>query len=129
MLAPAAFGPGFTHVTVWPLVVQVLPPLLKLAGALAPLGKLNVVVIGPVVGLVPAFVTVTGTLLAEPATNAGEGCPIVVVRSGTAAACTAGLLVSGVAALLPPFVSPGVAVVALNTGCVPTAAAFGVTGT
>lgn len=107
-----------------------MPPLLKLAGALVPLGNVNVVVIGPVVGPVPLFVTVTGTLLACPATNAGEGCPMAVVRSyGKVAAATGTLGVIGVAPLLPVFVSPGVALVALNCGVVPTVVLSGVTGT
>ena len=71
---PGAIGPGFTHVTVWPVVVQVFPPLLKPAGAVTPVGRPNVVVIGPVVGpAVIGFVTVTGTLLGAPACNAGDG--------------------------------------------------------
>lgn len=73
MLAPFAIGPGFTHVTVWPLVVQALPLLLNDAGALVFVGSVIVVVTGPVVGPLPLFVTVTGTLLTELATSAGEG--------------------------------------------------------
>ena len=127
LLAPAAIGPGFTHVTVCPDVVQLLPLLVKLAGALVPLGNVNVVVIEPVVAPVPLFVTVTGTLLGEPATNAGEGCPIVVVRSAAFTTGEAGVI--GLAALLPVLLSPGVVVVALNCGVVPTVPAFGFTGT
>ena len=54
---------------------------MKLAGALVPVGRVNVVVIGPVVGPLPVFVTVTGTLLGEPLTKFGAGWPMVVVRS------------------------------------------------
>ncbi len=119
-------GPGFTHVTVWPLVVQVLPPLLKLAGALVPVGNVNVVVIGPVVGPVPLFVTVTGTLLGWPSIRRGDGCPIVVVRSAAFTTGEAGVI--GVAPLLPVFVSLGVVTPALNCGVVLTVVLSGVTG-
>ena len=54
-------------------MVQVHGPFVKLAGALVPVGKVMVVVIGPVVGKLPALVTVIGTLLAVPATKAGAG--------------------------------------------------------
>ena len=61
--------------TVCPLVVQVLPLLLlNEIGADTPVGKVTVVVIGPVVGpAVIGLVTVTGTLLGLPATKAGVG--------------------------------------------------------
>ena len=53
-----------------------------------------------------------------------------MVRSyGDAPATTAELGVIGEAALLPVFVSPGVALVALNCGCVPMVVLSGVTGT
>ena len=68
--------------TTCPLVVQVLLLLLKLAGALVLAGSVIVVVIGPVVGPVLLFVTVTGMLLGLPATKAGAGWPMTVVRSG-----------------------------------------------
>ena len=107
-----------------------LPLLLKLAGALVPAGSVIVVVIGPVVGPVPLLVTVIGTLLGCPSTKAGDGCPIVVVKSATGKAETGVLAVIGEAALLLVTVSPGVVVVPLNgPGCVPTVLAFGVTGT
>ena len=56
------------------MVVHELPPLLKLGGAVTPVGRPNVVVIGPVVGpAVIAFVTVIGTVLGRPATSGGTG--------------------------------------------------------
>lgn len=73
VLPPAGIVPGFVQVTVWPTVVQELPPLLKLAGALVPSGSVIVLVIVPVVGPVPPLVTVMGTLLGNPATKAGTG--------------------------------------------------------
>ena len=54
---------------------------------------------------------------------------MLMSKSGAGAAATATLVVIGAAALLPVAVSPGVAVVPLNTGCVPTVLTFGVTGT
>ena len=84
LLAPAAIGPGLTQVTICPLVVQVLPLLLKEAGADTPVGKVTVVVIGPVVVAVPLLVTVTGRLLLMVACSAGAGWPIAVTKSGTA---------------------------------------------
>ena len=74
LLAPAAIGPKFTQVTTKPLLVQVFPLLLKLAGALKfAFGRVIVVVIGPVVGPVPPFVTVMGKLLGLAATKLGAG--------------------------------------------------------
>ena len=75
--------------TTKPLVVQVLPLLVNDAGALKfAFGSVIVVVIGTVVGPVPLFVTVIGTLLGEPATKLGEGWPMTVVKSGAATAFT-----------------------------------------
>ena len=88
LLPLALIGPGLTQVTMLLLVVQTQPLLLKLAGAVTPVGKVTVVVMGPRVGPLPLLVTVTGTLLACPTTKAGEGCPIVVVRSETAQLAT-----------------------------------------
>jgi hypothetical protein len=71
--APALIGPGCVQVTVCPTVVQLQTPLVKLAGALVLVGNVIVAVIGPVVGPVPMLLTVIGTLLATPATKAGDG--------------------------------------------------------
>ena len=49
-----------------------------------PVGKVIVVVIGPVAGAVPVFVKVTGMLLGLPATSGVVGCPIVVTMFGEA---------------------------------------------
>jgi len=74
LLWPALIGPGFTQVTVLPLVVQLQPlPGLKLAGVVTPAGIETVVVIGPVVGAVPWLVTVTGNWLVTPSFKTGEG--------------------------------------------------------
>jgi hypothetical protein len=125
-------GPGLVHVTVWPLVVQVLPFVVKgPAGALVLAGNVIVVVIGPVAGAVPWLVTVTGTLLGEPATNEGEGCPITVTKSGAGAAVTAVFGVMFGAALLVWLAagSFGALGVAVNgPGLVPTVEALAVTG-
>src|SRR5262247_3980721 len=75
VLAVPVNGPGWVQVTVWPLVVQLHGPLVKLAGALVPAGSVIVAVIVPVVGPVPMLVTVMGTVLATPATKAGDGWP------------------------------------------------------
>ena len=106
-----------------------LPLLVKLAGALVPAGSVIVVVMVPVVGPLPLLVTVTGTLLATPATKLGEGWPMVVVKSGAPTA-TGVVGVMGAAGLLAVLISLGVYTVPMNgPGCVPTALAFGVTGT
>lgn len=73
LLPLAGMGVLLTQVTIWPAVVQFHVPLVKLAGALVPAGRVMVVVTGPVVGRVPTLVTVMGTLLAVPATKAGAG--------------------------------------------------------
>jgi hypothetical protein len=90
-----------------------------------------VVLIGPVAGAVPIFVTVTGTILGEPATNGVKGCPIVVTKSGAAAAAIGVIGCIGVAGLLPVLVagSFGAEDVAVVGGVVPTVLAAGVTGT
>ena len=67
------------------VAVQVHGPLVKLAGALVPAGKLTVVVIGPLVGATPTLLTVTGKVLGTVACNAGCGLPMLVVRSGLVA--------------------------------------------
>ena len=122
--------PGLVQVTVCPTVVQVLLLLVNVAGALIPVGKVIVVVIMPVVGEVPIFVTVTGTILGVPTTNGVNGCPIVVTKSGAGVAATGVVGVIGVAALFPVTVSPGVVGDAVNgVGVVPTVLAAGVTGT
>ena len=82
LLPPAAIGPAFVQVTEGVLVAHVQPLLVKLVGAVTPVGKVMVVVIGLVVAPVPIFATVIGKLLACPATKTGLGCPIVVVKSG-----------------------------------------------
>ena len=84
LLAFGAIGPAVTQVTVWPLVVQVLPLLLYDAGAVTPVGRVMVVTMEAVVAPVPLLVTVMGRLLGEPDTKAGAGWPMVVVRSGSA---------------------------------------------
>jgi hypothetical protein len=81
---PAVIGPALTQVTVWPLVVQVLPFDEKLAGAETPAGSVTVVVTGPVEPE-PVLATVTGNVLVTPSLRDGEGWPIVVVRSGASA--------------------------------------------
>ena len=63
-----------------------MPLLVNEAGALVLVGRVMVVVIGPVVGPVPPLVTVMGTLLGLLATKTGAGWPMTVVRSGVAAA-------------------------------------------
>ena len=52
---------------------------------------------------------------------------MLVDRSETPTTAAAGVI--GLAGLLAVFVSPGVVVLALKAGAVPTALAFGVTGT
>ena len=82
LLTVGLIGPGVVQVTVWLAVLHVQPLLLNVAGALTPLGKVTVVVSGPVAAPGPLFVTVTGTLLGWPAAKLGAGWPMVVVRSG-----------------------------------------------
>jgi hypothetical protein len=108
-------------------VIQLQPLLTNDAGAETPVGNDTDVTIGPGALPVPTFATVTGKLLATPATNAGLGWPSVVVISGMP---FTGAVVTGVAALLPVFTSllTGL-VVALMVGVVPMVAALGVTGT
>jgi hypothetical protein len=125
---PAVIGPALTQVTVWPLVVQVLPFDEKLAGAETPAGNVTVVVTGPAAAE-PVLLTVTGKVLVTPSLREGVGWPIVVERSGAAAAVTGELGVSGAAALSVVSTSPGVVVVALKTGEVPTVDGPGTTGT
>jgi hypothetical protein len=128
LLVPLLIGPGLIHVITELVLVQAQPLLLNDAGDVTPLGNVIVVVIGPVVGPVPTLATVTGNVPAWPATSAGLGVPMVVVRSGTPATAVVG--VSGVAALLPVLVSPTTGLVlALNVGVVPTTEALGVIGT
>jgi hypothetical protein len=128
LLFPLLIGPGLIHVITELVLVQAQPLLLNDGGDVIPLGNVMIVVIGPVVGPVPILATVTGNVPAWPATRAGLGVPIVVVRSGTPA--TAVVVVSAVAALLLVLVSPTIcAVLALKVGVVPTIEAFGVIGT
>ena len=47
-------------------------------------------IIGPLAGAEPIFVVVIGTLLVCPTVKGVEGCPIVVVKSGTPATGVAG---------------------------------------
>ena len=83
LLLPLLMAPLLTQVTLWPLVVQLQPlPPPKVTGALMPVGKVIVVVIGPLVGAVPWLATTTGRLLWTPTMRLGVGWPIVVVRSG-----------------------------------------------
>ena len=63
LLSVGLIGPGFVQVEIWPLVLQVQPLLLNVAGALTPLGSVTVVVIGPWALPGPLLVMVIGTLL------------------------------------------------------------------
>jgi hypothetical protein len=85
LLAPALIGPGLVHVTVGAVVEHVQPLLVKFVGEVTPLGNVIVVVIMPGAGAFPILATVIGKLLGWPATKAGVGCPIVVVKSGAVA--------------------------------------------
>jgi hypothetical protein len=122
-------GPGVLQVTVCPEVVQLLPPLVKVAGADVPVGNVMVVVIGPVAGPDPTFVVVIGILLTCPTVSGVAGWPIVVVKSGTPATGVLGVV--GVALLLLVLAtgSSGVDEPPLNVGVVPATEAEGVTGT
>ena len=82
LLLPALMGPRLAQVTICPLVLHTQPLLLKLAGALMPLGNVTVVVMKPSAAPLPLLVMVTGKLLVAPATNAGVGWPMAVVTSG-----------------------------------------------
>ena len=73
LLPPAAIGLSCVQLTFWPVVVQLQPLLGKLAGALVPAGSVICAVTVPVVGPLPMLVTVSGTLLATPATKLGDG--------------------------------------------------------
>ena len=86
LLALGASGPALLQATVLPLVVQLQPLLLKVAGAVTPLGKVMVMLIDPVVVAVPLLVTITGTALATPSIRRGAGWPMAVVRSGASIA-------------------------------------------
>jgi hypothetical protein len=100
------------------------------AGVVTPNGNATVVVTMPLVAAVPMLETVTGISLGTLATSGVLGWPMLVVKSGTLWAATGVLGVSGVAALLPVWVSPATgAVVALNTGEVLTVETDGVIGT
>ena len=63
LLPPAAIELGFVHVTEGVVVEHVHPLLVKFVGAFIPVGKVIVVVIGPVAEAVPILATVTGILL------------------------------------------------------------------
>jgi hypothetical protein len=75
VLLPAVLlnGPGVLQVTVCPEVLQLLPPLVNVAGADVPAGNVIVVVIGPVAGPEPAFVVVIGILLTCPTVSGVVG--------------------------------------------------------
>ena len=77
---PVVFG--VVHETTCPSVEQVQPPLVNVAGEVKPTGNVVVNVNGPVPGAVPWFVTVTGIFDVTPSVSAGDGCPIVVTKSG-----------------------------------------------
>jgi hypothetical protein len=124
-LAPAAIGLGSVQVTVLPLVVQVQAPLVKLAGAVMPVGSGKVTVVGPVVGPLPMLVTVIGKALVTPSFKAGEGWPIVVVTSGLPSTVA---VVTGVEVLLAGLLSFTVLTVLVRIGVVPTAVSPGVIG-
>ena len=64
---PLFIGPWFVHVTVKFTVLQLQPLLIKLAGAVMPVGNVTVVDIRPMLGAVPILLTVTGMLLVCPA--------------------------------------------------------------
>ena len=63
VLAPLARGPGLEQATVEPVVEHVNPLLANVAGAVTLFGIVSVVVIGPVVGIVPILLTLTGIVL------------------------------------------------------------------
>jgi hypothetical protein len=63
LLPPAAIGPGLVQVTVGEAVEHVQPLLVKLTGAVTPVGNVIVVVIMPGAGAVPILATVIGKLL------------------------------------------------------------------
>jgi hypothetical protein len=95
------------------VAVHVHGPLVKLAGAVTPGGKLTVVVTGPLVGATPMLLMVTGKVLGTVACNAGCGLPMLVTKSGVVA--TVKLRV-GLAGLTLPAGSVAVAV----TLCAPS---------
>ena len=64
MLPPLAIIAGLLHDTSVPVVEQLNPLLVKLAGAFRLPGKVRVNVVGPDVGAVPILFTMTGRLLA-----------------------------------------------------------------
>ena len=82
LLAPGLIGPGLVQVTALAVLVQVQPGagLKGPAGAVMPVGRGTVTVIGPL-GAPPTFVTVTGTLLVMPSLKLGEGWPMLIVKS------------------------------------------------
>jgi hypothetical protein len=127
LVVPLGIGLGSVHVTVLPAVVQVQPPPgVKLAGAVTPGGNGIVTTVGPLVGAEPTLLTATGRLLCTPSFKVGVGWPKLMVTSGVPK--TTGAVI-GAAGLLPGLESPGVVVVAVKVGVVPTAAGVGVIGT
>ena len=63
LLPPAAIGPAFVQITEGVVVEHVQPLFVNVAGAVTPVGKVIVVVIGPIAGPVPTFATVIGKSL------------------------------------------------------------------
>ena len=98
------------------------------AGAVKPFANVVVNVNGPVAGAVPTLVIVTGINEVTPSVNAGDGCPIVVVKSGRKpnAIGAVGVIVP---VLFAVVVSVGNgAVVPVIVGVVPAVPIAGVTG-
>ena len=63
LLPPAAIELGFVHVTEGVVVEHVQPLVVNVAGAVTPVGRVIVVVIGPAAEPPPILATVTGILL------------------------------------------------------------------
>lgn len=70
---PAAIGPKLVHVTEGAVVEHVQPLLVKVAGAVTPVGNVIVVVMMPGAAPVPIFLTVMGKLLVTPTCKVGDG--------------------------------------------------------
>lgn len=124
VLAALASGPGLEQATLVPVVEQLKPLLVNVAGAVTLAGIVSVVVIGPVVGALPMLLTPTGSELVCPATRAGLGWLIDVVRSGCPPTGTVVVPV-----LLVVLISDVVATTLVKLSVVLAVAAPGVIGT